>query len=57
LRVESAENQDVRESIAGVAAKNSWGLRELRLEIGTLEEFFIQITAEASVADRAVSQS
>lgn len=57
LRVESGDSQDVRESIAGVAAKNNWGLRELRLEVGTLEEFFIQITAEASVADRAVSQS
>jgi ABC-2 type transport system ATP-binding protein len=57
LRIESAEKQDVRENIAALAARNNWGLRELRLEIGSLEEFFIQITAEASVADRAESGS
>jgi ABC-2 type transport system ATP-binding protein len=53
LRIESGEGQDVREEISALAARNNWGLRELRLEVGTLEEFFIQITAEASLADRA----
>ncbi len=52
LRVESADGQDVREGIAALAAQNKWGLRELRLEVGSLEEFFIQITAESSIADR-----
>ncbi len=47
LHVESAEGQDVREAIAGVAVKHNWALRELRLEVGSLEEFFVQITAES----------
>jgi ABC-2 type transport system ATP-binding protein len=55
LRIESGEGQDVRELIAGLAAKHQWALRELRLEVGTLEEFFVQITAEANVADRAAA--
>ena len=48
LRIEGADGRDVREEIASLAAKNDWGLRELRLEVGTLEEFFTQITAEAA---------
>jgi ABC-2 type transport system ATP-binding protein len=50
LRVESAEGQDVREAIAGTAVKHNWALRELRLEVGSLEEFFVQITAESNAA-------
>jgi hypothetical protein len=46
--VESGDRQDIREEIASVAARHNWGLRDLRLEIGSLEEFFIQITAEAA---------
>ena len=48
LRIESGEGRDVREEIAALAARSNWGLRELRLEVGSLEEFFIQITAEAA---------
>jgi len=50
LRVVSADGQDVREQIAAAAARNGWPLRELRLEVGSLEEFFTQITAEAAAA-------
>lgn len=52
LRIRSTEGKDVREEIARLASRNDWGLRELRLEVGSLEEFFIQITAEASVGDQ-----
>lgn len=48
LRVESGDNQDIREHIAALAARQNWALRELRLEVGSLEEFFVQIAAEAS---------
>ncbi len=48
LRIETSEGRDVREEIASVAARHNWGLRDLRLETGGLEEFFIQITAEAA---------
>ena len=46
LRIET-DGHDVRENVAEVAAKNNWPLRELRLEVGSLEEYFVQITAEA----------
>lgn len=52
VRIESTEGQDVRESVASTAARHNWGLRELRLEVGSLEEFFVKITAEAA-AERA----
>ncbi len=48
LHIASDEGKDVREEIAALAARKSWGLRELKLEVGSLEEFFTQITAEAA---------
>lgn len=48
LRVASRDGQDVREQISALAAEKRWPLRELRLEVGSLEEFFTQITAEAA---------
>jgi ABC-2 type transport system ATP-binding protein len=47
LRIESSNRDDLREDIAALAARQNWPLRELRLEVGSLEEFFTQITAEA----------
>ncbi|UCD27564.1 MAG: ABC transporter ATP-binding protein [Planctomycetota bacterium] len=55
LRIESADGRDIREQIAALAAKNNWGLRELKHEIGSLEEYFIQITAEAGEAGKTDS--
>lgn len=48
LRIESGDGQDVREEIANLAMQNRWGLRELRLETGSLEEYFTRITAETA---------
>ena len=48
LRIETSGARDVREEVAAVAARGNWGLRDLRLETGSLEDFFIQITAEAA---------
>jgi ABC-2 type transport system ATP-binding protein len=45
LTIETAEGQDVREDIYRLAADRGWGLREIRLEVGSLEEYFVQITA------------
>ncbi|MEP0843305.1 MAG: ATP-binding cassette domain-containing protein [Phycisphaerae bacterium] len=53
LRIEVGDGQDVREAISALAARHNWPLRELRLEVGSLEEFFIQITAESNAAARA----
>ncbi|NLE60978.1 MAG: ATP-binding cassette domain-containing protein, partial [Planctomycetes bacterium] len=38
LRIETSEGRDVREEIASVAARHNWGLRDLRLETGGLED-------------------
>lgn len=38
--------RDVREEVARTAEQNRWPLRELRLEQATLEEFFVNVTAE-----------
>jgi ABC-2 type transport system ATP-binding protein len=51
LQVESTNDADVRQDIAATAAQRKWGLRDLRLEVGGLEEFFVQITAEAAGGD------
>lgn len=52
LRIESTDRKDVREEIAALTASKNWGLRELKLEIGSLEEYFVQITAEAGEKDK-----
>lgn len=48
IRVESADGRDVRQEIAAVVARSNWALRELRHEVGSLEEFFTQMTAKAA---------
>lgn len=48
FHIDSSEGKDVREEIGGLCGRKNWGLRELRLEVGSLEEFFTQITAEAA---------
>jgi ABC-2 type transport system ATP-binding protein len=40
------EAQDVREEVASTVIRNGWPLREIRLEHATLEEFFVQVTAQ-----------
>jgi ABC-2 type transport system ATP-binding protein len=37
--------KDIRQDVAEMASKHSWGLREVRLEVGSLEEFFVQVVA------------
>jgi len=46
LSVESGPDQDVREDIFNMMSSKGWPLRELRREGATLEDFFIQVTAE-----------
>lgn len=50
LLIEAAKGQDVREAIFGLARSQGWLLREIRREIASLEDFFVQITAQQ--ADR-----
>lgn len=55
FRIENVVGQDVREAIATLAARQNWALRELRLEMGSLEEYFVQITAESKTGRDRVS--
>lgn len=46
LTIEPKPNNDPREAIFNLAKNKGWVMRELRLEVGSLEEFFVQITAK-----------
>jgi ABC-2 type transport system ATP-binding protein len=43
--VRSQESRDVREEVARTVIQNGWPLREIRLEAGSLEEFFVELMA------------
>lgn len=53
LVIEATPGGDPREGIASLAAKRNWGLREIRLESGSLEEYFVQITAKQLAGEDA----
>jgi len=44
------EGYDVREEAARTVIQHGWPLREIRLESATLEEFFVQVTANQAMA-------
>ena len=44
------KGNDVREAVGKVALANGWALREIRFETASLEQFFVQITAEQEQA-------
>jgi ABC-2 type transport system ATP-binding protein len=44
--VTAQNGQDIREPLGKAVAGNGWVLREMRHEAATLEQFFIQITAQ-----------
>jgi ABC-2 type transport system ATP-binding protein len=43
-------DHDTREEAARTIVQNGWPLREIRLEHATLEEFFVQVTADQAAA-------
>jgi ABC-2 type transport system ATP-binding protein len=45
LTIETKQHRDPREDIFKLVKSKGWSMRELRLEVGSLEEFFVQITA------------
>ncbi len=55
--VRPRESQDVREEIARTVIQHGWPLREIRLEHATLEEFFVQVTANQAMAKTEEPQS
>jgi len=44
------EGYDIREEVARTLIQHGWPLREIRLEHASLEEFFIQVTADQAMA-------
>ena len=48
--IKQKEGYDVREEAARTVIGNGWPLREVRLEAATLEEFFVQVTANQAMA-------
>jgi len=51
LSVRGSEDADLRPAVAAAVAAKGYQLRELRREIGSLEDFFVQITYEQSMRD------
>jgi ABC-2 type transport system ATP-binding protein len=49
--VRPTDGRDVREEVARTVIQHGWPLREIRLEHATLEEFFVQVTANQAVAE------
>lgn len=52
LQVTAKNNTDLRESLGQAVAANGWTVRELRHQVASLEQFFVQITAEQSRSTR-----
>ena len=46
LAIETKDGTDLRETIVNLAGERKWPLREIKREVGSLEEFFVQITAQ-----------
>jgi len=49
LRIQGDADADLRSDVAKLVAERGWALRELRREVASLEDFFIQITYEQNV--------
>lgn len=49
LTIEVVKGQDVRQELAKLVTHHGWALRELRREVASLEDFFVQITAEQNL--------
>src|SRR5581483_9961492 len=45
FRLRVQEGSDPREAIAEISVRNGWGLTELRAELKTLEEIFVELTS------------
>src|SRR5436190_2954022 len=48
--IRAKEGYDVREEVARTVIQHGWPLREVKLEQTTLEQFFVQVTANQAVA-------
>jgi len=46
VAIDAHPDRDVREDVFRLSSAKGWTLRELRREGATLEDFFVQVTAE-----------
>ncbi len=46
LAIQAKNDHDVREDVYRLTTEKGWALRELRREGATLEDFFVQVTAQ-----------
>jgi len=51
LLLQADPKADARADVAHLAAEKGWALRELRREVGSLEDFFVQITYQQNVGE------
>lgn len=57
LGIQGEATADLRPEVARLAAEKGWQLRELRREVGSLEDFFVQITYEQSMRGSASART
>lgn len=55
LLLDAPPEIDVREDLFRLSASRGWALRELRREGGTLEDFFVKVTAEQATKNKSLS--
>jgi len=55
LAITTSAGSDLRADVAALAASKGWPLRELRREVASLEDFFVQITYQQNVVSRATA--
>jgi len=53
--LKAKDGYDIREEAARVVLEHGWPLREIRVEHASLEEFFVQVTANQAVAKTAAA--
>lgn len=46
VAVQPRDGRDLREAVVAAVVQRGWSLLEVRLERATLEEFFVQVTAQ-----------
>jgi len=51
LTIEPRNKADVREDVVRLAVQKGWSLREIRREVGNLEDFFVKIVAQQRLSD------
>lgn len=57
LLIQGDSGADLRSEVYGLVRQRDWQLRELRHEVGSLEDFFVQITYEQNVGGGAAGRA